>query len=107
MVVHHVDGLHIRVDGRRADKHEAALLEVFAKCFGLWRHGWYRGSSMIRPENNDRGRNLSPKTVPHLSTLRLRWHPTLLERLAHASHLPISAHQRLSRSALSLPPAVS
>jgi hypothetical protein len=39
MVVHHTDGLQMCVDGCRADKHEAALLEFFAKCFGLWRHG--------------------------------------------------------------------
>ena len=41
MAVHHADGLPMRVDGRRADKHETASLEVFAKCSGLWRHGWY------------------------------------------------------------------
>src|SRR3954468_6198824 len=32
MIIHHADGLHVRVNNRAPDKLEAALLEVFAQC---------------------------------------------------------------------------
>jgi hypothetical protein len=35
VIVHHADGLHVRVDDRRADEGEAALLEILAERVGF------------------------------------------------------------------------
>src|SRR5258708_35055369 len=37
VIVHHSDGLHVRISDRRADEAESAVLEILAECLGFGR----------------------------------------------------------------------
>src|SRR4051812_5518337 len=41
VVVHHTDGLHMRIHDRRTNEAEAPLFEVFAERVGNRRAGWH------------------------------------------------------------------
>src|ERR1700737_1095022 len=37
VIVHHSDGLHVRISDRRADEAESPVLEILAECLGFGR----------------------------------------------------------------------